>query len=181
MSVSEILGRKAAVIAATVSPRRAVREAAASLSLANVAAARVELAAEALHAATRLLYERDARNRFVNQDIGGRIVVPMPWGRVGAAKWGLTRTEGEILRRLLVAYETHHRGGKRLLAPPLYGYDADGRQWLVNIGDYADEAAALRWLEVNPLTVTAWMDQHRRFRQTVRRGRQTAANATAHG
>lgn len=177
MSVSEILGRKAAVIAATVNPRKAVREAAESLSLSNVAAARVELATEALHAATRLLYERDARGRFVNQDIGGRIVVPMPWGRVGASKWGLTRTEGEILRRLLVAYETHHRGGRRLLAPPLYIYDADGRQWLVNVGDYPDEASALRWADVNPLTVTAWMDQHRRFKHELRRRKATSPTA----
>lgn len=178
MTVSEILGRKAAIIAATVNPRRAVRDAAASLSLANVAAARVELAAEALHAATRLLYERDARGRFVNQDIGGLIVVPVPWSRGGAPKWGLTRVESDILRRLLAAYEANYRSGKRLLAPPLFVYDADARRWVVNVGDYTDEEAALRWHSLNPITVTAWMDQHRKYKRERRQAAAGSPDAT---
>ena len=77
---------------------RAVAE---SLSLRNVDGAVCELMNEALARLVLLAYEQDAGG-FCNMDEAtGKLLIPLPWGRNGAAQWGMRPQEANISQRQL--------------------------------------------------------------------------------
>jgi hypothetical protein len=120
--------------------------------------ATVELLTEALHRLVALVYEQDAAG-WVNADpVTGRILIPVPWGRLGKRKWGLYPSEADTLRSIL-------RERRKGPAAPLFMYDAGARSWLVALAEYPTAGAALAYLRQRPITV----DEYRIHRRKVTR------------
>lgn len=94
-------------------PMRAVAQA---LSRRGLAGAKVELANHALALAVDLVLEADADGAKANQDIDGRILVPLPWTRTGGAAWGLRRTEQRAFNLIMQARSKRE-------SQPLFIYD----------------------------------------------------------
>lgn len=135
---------------AKASPQRhsALRQVAESLSLRNVDQAAVELMAEALNRLTLLCYEVSNDGVACNVDMrgGGRLLVPAPWGRGGHKRWGLTTSEANILRALMLARQK----GK---VAPLFAYDGMRKCWYLNVFDYESYDAALVYLTRYPISI----------------------------
>ena len=124
--------RKSTIIQSAPQRHSTLRHAAESLSLRNVDAAIVELLNEAVARVALLCYERGDDGQLCNVDPAtGRVLIPLPWGRAGYAKWGLTPSEGNVLRLIML---TRQKRGV-----PLFGYDRSRRAWFLNLRDY-DEA-----------------------------------------
>ena len=120
----------------------AIAEAAAGLSRRNVATARTELANEALRKLIELCYE-EIEGELVNVDAHTqRILVPMPWGRLGSRSWGLRNSEAVILRSIMLARLASERN-----LPELWQYDPIARSWLCDIRSYGSIQSALRWFK----------------------------------
>jgi len=133
---------------AKVTPQRymVVRRAAESLSRRNVDSATTELLNEALARLTALCYERDDGGVLCNVDPAtGRVLVPLPWGRAGYRKWGLTPTEANAMRLIMLTRQ--HRG------VPLFFFERSRRAWYLNRTDYANGKAVLRQLKEWEITV----------------------------
>lgn len=145
--VVQTLERK--VAPAQAKPRRhtVMRTAVETLSRRNFAAAKAELLNEVIHRLTALCYEIDDSRQLCNVDATtGRILIPMPTSRPGRPRWGLYRSEGDTLRRILFAWQGSDT------RPPLFVYDPTDRRWYVNLHDYPTLDAAQFWLGRNPIT-----------------------------
>lgn len=115
-----------------------LRAAADTLSRRNADAAVCELMNEALARLIDLGFEQDAGG-YCNLDAAtGRLLIPLPWGRNGHARWGLRPQEANILREVLFAWQQE--------AQPLLFYDRTRRGWFVNLSGYRTHRAALDWL-----------------------------------
>ena len=133
---------------AQASPQRhtTIQRAAQTLSRRVVDAAIVEVLNEALARLTVLCYERDDNGVLVNVDAPtGRICVPLPWGRAGYAKWGLTFSEGEVMRRVMFIRQAQ--------GVPLFHFDRSRRAWYLNLADYPEGAVVLAQLKEWQITV----------------------------
>ncbi|PJF45509.1 MAG: hypothetical protein CUN48_18525, partial [Candidatus Thermofonsia Clade 3 bacterium] len=86
--------------------------------------AKAELANAALLAFVEILFDVDEDRVYANIDADGRILLPAPWGRNGAAQWGLRRTEQRALSWLL-------RRRCMTTDNPLFVYDAELKNWYV--------------------------------------------------
>jgi hypothetical protein len=125
-----------------------VRRAAESLSRRNVDAATVELLNEALGRLTVLCYERDDADLLCNVDPAtGRVLVPMPWGRLGHGRWGLTPTEANTMRLIML---TRQRRGL-----PLFHFDRSRRAWYLNM-EFGDGAVVLAQLKEWEISVVEY-------------------------
>lgn len=125
-----------------------LRAAAESLSLRNVDAAVCELMNEALARLVLLAYEVDAGG-FCNIDgATGKLLIPLPWGRNGYARWGLRPQEANILRQVL--FDWQYPG------PCLLLFDRTRRAWFVNLYDFGDIDAAKGWLKKHQVTITGY-------------------------
>jgi hypothetical protein len=144
--------RKQTIAQAAPARHSTLRHAAESLSLRNVDQAAVELMSEALNRLTLLAYEVDDSGARCNVDLrgGGRLLVPCPWGRGGHKRWGLTTSEANILRALMLARQ------KRGNAAPLFAYDGMRKCWYLNIFDYAGYESALAYLTRCPLSIVEY-------------------------
>lgn len=139
------LERKVEVSNAAPTRHSLLRQAAVDLSLKNVDMAVCELLNEALTKAVYMAYEVDGGG-FCNVDNAtGRLLIPLPWGRSGHAKWGLRTTESDILRAILLQWQND--------TPPLFRYDRARRSWFVALHDYANIHLAKRWLTKHPVDV----------------------------
>jgi hypothetical protein len=105
-------------------------------------AARAELSMQAIAGACKALAETDENGKPINFDaLTGRCLIPLPWGRAGASKWGLRSSEQKTLTRIMRA--------RSMLPGALFEYD---RQcWHVAPG--FSLPAARRYLERQPITV----------------------------
>lgn len=123
-----------------VAPQRAVslRAAAQAISLHNIDMAACELLNEALARLVELCYQQDAGGYCNVDNATGRILIPLPHGRAGHAKWGLRPQEANVMREVLFAWEQD--------APPLLTYDRLRRSWYVMLRDYGNMHLAKRWL-----------------------------------
>jgi hypothetical protein len=127
---------------AKANPQRytVVRRAAESLSRRNVDQAVCELLNEALSRLTALCYEHDGEGLLCNVDPAtGRVLVPLPWGKAGYRKWGLTPTEANTMRRIML---TRQRRGL-----PLFFFDRSRRSWYLNLHDFSDGKLVLAQLK----------------------------------
>ena len=124
-----------------------LRVVAQNLSRRGVAAAKAELANQALLTLAELLYELDEDGRPANVDPDGRILVPLPWGRLGHKVWGLRRTEANALRWLMLQRNA-------IQNEPLWVYDAAGRTWLLNLA--YTRRGAMTYLRTLPVTLPEW-------------------------
>ncbi len=144
--ITRVTQRKAAIAQAAPERHTAVRRAAEALSRRTIDQATVELLNEALARLCVLCYERDEDGRLCNIDPAtGRVLVPLPWGKMGYAKWGLTATEGDAMRRIMLARQ---RDGL-----PLFHFDRSRRAWFVNLDDYGDGGQVLGQMREWEITV----------------------------
>jgi hypothetical protein len=132
------IARKESVEGLQPSRHTNIQRAAESLSRLNVDTAIVELLNEAHSRLIVLCYQRDNSGALVNVDgATGRILIPLPWGKAGCAKWGLTVTEGETMRRIMFARQ---RSGL-----PLFHFDRSRRSWYVALADYPTLPVVAEW------------------------------------
>jgi hypothetical protein len=144
--IVRVVERKRGLAIAAPERHGAVRSAAQNLSRRNVDAAITELLNEALSRLTALCYERDDGGVLCNIDPAtGRVLVPLPWGRVGYRKWGLTPTESNVMRAIMFT-----RQGRGV---PLFFYDRSRRAWFLNIRDFSIGAVVLAQLKEWEITV----------------------------
>jgi hypothetical protein len=134
----------------TAQPQRhtRLRAAAQSLSLRNVDAAVCELFNEALGRLTLLAYEQDAGGLCNVDAATGRLLIPLPWGRAGYARWELRAQEANILRQILFDWQQEPQ--------PLYQYDKLRRSWFVNLYDFGDVELDKGWLRQHQLTISVF-------------------------
>lgn len=141
------LARTEAIAGATPERFAPLRKVAKALSRRGLAAAKVELVNVALLELVNLAFEDDTDGRRANVDPDGRILIPLPWGRMGHKAWELRRTEANALRWLMLQrYATQNE--------PLFVYDAGGRTWLVNLA--YSKRSALSYLRTMPVTLAEW-------------------------
>lgn len=136
---------------ATMRPQRHtnIQRAAEALSRRNVDQAVTELLNEALARLTQLCYERDEDGQLCNVDTAtGKVLVALPWGKAGYAKWGLTPTEGNTMRRVMF---TRQRQGL-----PLFFFDRSRRAWFLDLREYSDGAMVLAQLGEWEITVAEY-------------------------
>jgi hypothetical protein len=142
--------RKAGLSVAHPQRYRGLRAVAQSISLANVDGACCELFNEALARLIQLAYEQDAGG-FCNIDgATGRILIPLPWGRNGQAKWGLRPQEANILRQVLFDWEQ--------CPPTLLRYDRTRQSWFVALDSFPNYHLAKRWLTQHQVSVGLYRD-----------------------
>ena len=141
------LARTEAITGATPERFAPLRKVAKALSRRGLAAAKVELVNAALLELVNLVFEDDTDGRPANVDPDGRILIPLPWGRLGHKAWELRRTEANALRWLMLQrYATQNE--------PLFVYDAGGRTWLLNLA--YSKRSALSYLRTMPVTLAEW-------------------------
>ncbi len=142
--------RKAGLSIAQPERYRGLRAAADNLSLRNVDQATCELMNESLARLVQLCYEQDAGGYCNLDSATGRILIPLPWGRNGQAKWGLRPQEANILRQILFDWEQ--------CPPTLLRYDRTRKSWFVNLPEYSNYHLAKRWLAVHQITIAVYRD-----------------------
>lgn len=137
-------------VATTTAPERhtALRGVAQRLSRRGVAQAKVELVNTALLNLIDLVYEFDADRIASNVDADGRVLIPLPWGRLGYKHWGLRRTEANALRWLMLQRSAQH-------SEPWLVYDQAARCWLLNLA-YDSRRSALTYWRQLPVTLAEW-------------------------
>jgi len=144
-SLVATLERKADLSQAAPQRTISLRTAAEAISLHSVDLATCELLNEALARLVELCYQQDAGG-FCNIDSAtGRILIPVPFGRNGHARYLLRPQEGNILREILFAWEKD--------APALLIYDRMRRSWFVNLEAYANMHLAKRWLTHHQISI----------------------------
>lgn len=142
------LERKTGIAQAKPERYTTLRAAADTLSRRNADAAVCELMNEALARLVDLAFEQDAGG-YCNVDAPtGKLMIPLPWGRNGHARWGLRPQEANILREILFAWQRENA--------PLLFYDRTRRGWFANLSDYRTHRAALGWLTAHPVTIAAY-------------------------
>lgn len=132
------LERKATISQADPERYTNIARVAASLSRRNVDQAICELINEAHSRLVVLCYERDDTGRLVNVDeVTGRVQIPLPFGKAGHKKWGLSPSEADTFRRIMF---TRQRQGL-----PLFFFDRSRRAWYVALGDYPALPVLAEW------------------------------------
>ena len=124
------------------SPQRhtAIQRAAEALSRKVVDAATVEVLNEALARLTLLVYEHGDDGQLVNVDSAtGKLLIPLPWGKKGYTKWGLSDSEADAMRLIML---TRMRVGL-----PLFHFDRSRRAWFLNLAEYPDGGPVLAQLK----------------------------------
>ncbi len=129
---------------------RGLRAVAESISLANVDQAICELMCEALSRLVALAYETDNGGLCNIDNATGKILIPLPWGSNGQARWCLRPQEANILRQVLFDWEQG--------APSLLNYDRTRKSWFINLADYPNYHLAKRWLTSHQVTIGVYRD-----------------------
>ena len=93
----------------------------------------VELFSEAMQRLTELAYERDDDGAWSNIDpVTWRLLLPAPFGRAGHKRWGISRSESDVLRDML--RERQVQTDSR--PPGLWLYDSSRKCWRLNVYDF---------------------------------------------
>jgi hypothetical protein len=92
-----------------------------------------------------LAYEQDAGGLCNVDGATGRLLIPLPWGRNGYARWGLRPQEANILRQIL--FDWQYSG------PSLLLYDRARRAWYVNLYDFDHSDVAKGWLAKHQVSI----------------------------
>lgn len=142
------LARKDEVSNAQPERFSALRKAAESLSLRNVDQAVCELMNEALARLVQLAYEQDAGGLCNVDSVTGRLLIPLPWGRSGHARWGLRIQEADILRQILFNWRNPE--------PSLLLYNSARKAWFVNLFAYGNIHLARKWLAAHQVDMATY-------------------------
>jgi hypothetical protein len=70
-------------------------------------------------------------------DITGRILLPLPWGKKGYAKWGIAPSEADCMRRIMFA--------RQRTGLPLFHFDRSRRSWFLALADYPALPVLSEW------------------------------------
>lgn len=154
MTINKLFHRSMTLVAPELTGyRQRMAQTAGELNRAGELQAQLDVAVTAIFNLVSVLYATDADQRPVNIDVQTQriLLLPLPWGESGAAKWGLRRWEGQCLRRLLL-----DRGKQRRRLPSLFDYNEYSRQWHVNAACYPDAEAALQWLKNDGPALNEW-------------------------
>jgi hypothetical protein len=122
-----------------------LRQAAAALSRRNVDAAVCELLNEALSRLVLLLYETDAGGLANIDSLTGRVLIPLPWGKNGHARWGIRPSEANVLRDILFGWQEQ--------PPALIFYEWTRHSWFVDLDAFGSAGIARAWLRAHQVTV----------------------------
>ncbi len=125
-----------------------LRKAAEALSRRNVDAAVCELLNEAVARLVQLVYEQDAGGYCNIDGATGKLLVPLPWGRLGHARWGLRPIEGIILREIMFDLS--------LRKDNLFHFDRSRRAWFINLYNYANVHLARQWVTQHQIDVVMY-------------------------
>jgi hypothetical protein len=132
--------RKSAIAQASPQRHTTIQRAAEALSRRNVDQATCEVLNEALARLTMLCYERDDTGHLCNVDPAtGRVLLPLPWGKLGYTKWGLSPSEADAMRAIML---TRQRVGL-----PLFFFDRSRRSWYLNLADFPEASVVLAQLK----------------------------------
>lgn len=123
------------------------RAAAQALTRRGMMAAKAELCNTALLGLTELCFEMDTDGQRANVDPDGRILIPLPWGRLGGKAWGLRASEQRALR-VIIQQSGRPPAGTRSTR------DTDGRAWLLNLA-YSKQTAGA-YLRSWPVTTAEY-------------------------
>jgi hypothetical protein len=122
----------------------------------------------AVSALIHLVYESDSSGMPVNVDENDyRILIPVPWGRMGGAEYGLSWSEGEVLRlhvNLLIV-------DVAIDAEPLFRYKSGWRQWFLNAGIYQTVEAADDYWRHFAMTLDSYRECERKLPNMRKRRR----------
>jgi hypothetical protein len=152
------LSRKESVQGLQPSRRTAVARLAASLSRKTIDMAIVELYMEVMQRLTQLAYEQSAGMLCNVDPVTHRFLIAAPFGRNGHKRWGLSRSEGIILREMIQTRQAQTDDRP----PGLFFYDRTRRSWIANLFDYDTLADAQRYWQRHPLTVQQYRDARSR-------------------
>jgi hypothetical protein len=140
--VAHHIERLPAITAAALrAGRRRAADQSQSLSRAGAMAAAAGRCNEAVNRLIVLAYEVDEHTgSLANVDAATGVFerFPMPWSGRYYRRWGLMRTEADVLA-------IHVKALHDLTIPPLWTYDAATRRWGVNLWDYETQPAALAY------------------------------------
>jgi hypothetical protein len=125
-----------------------LRQAADNLSRHNVDAATCEVLNEALARLVQLAYEVDTGGLCNIDGVTGRFLIPLPFGRNGAAKWGIRPQEANILRQILFDWQTE--------PPALLIYERSRRSWFVNLVEFGSVGIAKAWIRSHQISVALY-------------------------
>jgi hypothetical protein len=142
------VSRKYSIAQSAPARHTGLRKAAEALSRRNVDAAVCELLNEALARLVQLCYEQDAAGLCNVDAQTGKMLIPLPWGRLGHAKWGLRPIEGIILRQVLFDWQNGNNN--------LFHYDRSRRAWFVDLYNYANVHLAHQWLTQHQVDVAMY-------------------------
>lgn len=125
-------------------------EAASNLSRGAIIKARLTIVNEAMMGLIQLLYELDESGHPVNvEPTTGRVLVPVPWGSSGWAKWKLKQHEGRTLRKVL---DRRMRASERVA---MFLYSGASGRWHIN-RRYGTPEQAKVYFRQQPITVKEW-------------------------
>lgn len=149
--VTTLLLRKENIAKASPQRHTAIQRAAVNLSRRNVDAAVTELLNEALARLTLLCYERGDDGQLCNVDPAtGRVLIPLPWGKAGYAKWGLAPSEGDTMRAIMFTRQS--------VGVPLFFYDRSRRAWFLNLEDFPSGEVVLAQLKEWEISIGEYRD-----------------------
>lgn len=118
----------------------------------GVADAKTKLLNDALFTLANLLYEVDEDGVIANIDpVDNRVLVPLPWGRMGAKRWRLRASEARCFRHIMFDRLREING-----LPPWLVYSYEERYWQVNIEAYPTPNYVALYLEHCPVTTDEW-------------------------
>lgn len=159
---------RASQVATTTAPQRYAKVAALaeSASLRLAWQARRDVLVVALQRLVQDLYEKTGGGVWVNVATDGMVIMVTPMSKHTCSRWGMRRSDADLLRALLCAEERMH--AKAAAPMPLLTFDDSRRRWFLNLSTYplyADgalyvERLAGRWTWETLVKATEWLEKH---------------------
>jgi hypothetical protein len=156
----------------SVQARQRMSVEAEQITRAGATKAHIAIIEAAIRNAIAMLYEPDTDGHPANYEPGtGRILIPVPWGSAGWAKWGLRDWEAKCLRAVWK---------RRLKKQMPMLFDFNGRQWFLRDDLYPTLDDAARWLQSNPIEFGEWFGavQHAKKKRDKWPSRRATNHAT---
>ena len=99
-----------------------------------------DLLTQALHVAIDACFER-VDGVLVGMEPSGRVNAAMPWSKRSHGRYGLRRSQADVLRVIVTAWALEHAAGRYNVAP-VFVRDNVEHRWYVNLEAYRTDAAA---------------------------------------
>lgn len=159
---------RASQVATMPAPQRYAKVAALaeSASLRLAWQARRDVLVVALERLVQDLYEKTSGGAWVNIAGDGMVIMVTPMSKHTCGRWGMRRSDADMLRALLCAEERMHAKGQSPM--PLLTFDDFRRRWFLNVATYPlyvdgrvyVERLAGRWSWETLVKATEWLEKH---------------------